>query len=57
MAKICAETACGLQGPIACPALCTLHIENACSIDRLFLKCTLMEQSLRKFLERTVVVK
>ena len=35
------------KAPIACPAWCTLHIENACSIDRLFLKCTLMEQSLR----------
>ena len=52
MAEICAEMVVRTSRLPACPALCSWHFENACSIDHLFFKCTLLEQSLRKVLRK-----
>ena len=54
MAEICTETvgSVDFKAPTTCPVLCSWHFENACSIDCLFLKCTLLEQSLRKVLRK-----
>ena len=51
-AEICAEMVVWTSRFPTCPALCSWHFENACSFDRLFLKCTLLEQSLRKVLRK-----
>ena len=50
--NLCRNGSVDFEAPTACPALCSRHFRNACSIDRLFLKCTLLEQSLRKVLRK-----
>ena len=52
--NLCRNGCVDFKALTACPVLCSWHFENTCSIDHLFLKCTLLEQSLRKVLRNRV---